>query len=226
MADQIQENQANQTQVETKQNDKELNFRMLEAKYEKQLAQERAARLEAEKQAQEALTKKQQASFQEEEDDNEPYVDHKKLNKTLNKFSQNTQSDIQKAVDMAKKQAKEELKQEMFIDQNKDFYDVLQKHAEKFAEKAPHLADAILNMPEGFERQKLVYHNIKMMGLDKPEQKTSTIQDKIDSNKKGLYYQPSGIGTAPYAQSSDFSAGGQKQAYSKMQELKSRLRLS
>lgn len=211
-----------ENQVEQKQNDKELNFRMLESKYEKQLALERAARIEAEKVAQEALTKKQQV---EEEDDSDPYVDHKKLKKTLSNFGQNTQSEIQKAMEIAKKTAKEELKQEMWLENNPDFYDVLQ-HAEKFAQRAPKLAESILRMPEGFERQKLVYQNIKELGVDKPEQKQSTIQEKVDANRRSPYYQPSGVGTAPYnAASGDFSDAGKKNAYDKLQQLKKNLRI-
>lgn len=208
-----------QTQ-ETKPNDKELNFRMLEAKYEKQLAQERAARLEAEKIAQEA----RQRNISDDEDDSEPYVDHKKLNKTLAKFGEQTkhqtQSEIQKAVQTA---LAEERKQN-WIKNNPDFYEVLQ-HADKFAQRDPELAETILEMPEGFERQKLVYKNIKALGIHKPEEKTPSIQEKIDSNRKSPYYQPTGIGTAPYASVGDFSETGQKQAHAKMQELKKRLRI-
>ena len=79
-------------------------------------------------------------------------------------------------------------------------------------------------MPEGFERQKLVYQNIKELGVDKPEQKQSTIQEKVDANRRSPFYQPTGVGTAPYATSGDFSQTGQKQAYAKMKELQARLR--
>jgi hypothetical protein len=223
MTSQIQENQV--PAQEQKPNDKEFNFRQIEAK----LQQERVARLEAEKRAaeaeklaHEAVSKKTHES--EEENYTEPYVDDKRLEKKLNKFGQNTQSEIQKAMQMAKQQAKEELKQEMWLEQNPDFYDILQ-HAEKFAQKAPKLAENILRMPEGFERQKLVYHNIKELGIDKPEQKQSSVQEKIDANKRSPYYQPSGVGTAPYASAGDFSPAGQKNAHAKMQELKNRLRL-
>jgi hypothetical protein len=198
-------------------NDKELNFRALEQKYEKKLAEERAARLEAER-------KVQQVRDQDDDHDDEPYVDHKKLDKKLNKFSQNTQSEIQRAMEQAKHSAKEELRQEVWLESNPDFYDVLQ-NVEKFAKRAPKLAETILRMPEGFERQKLVYQNIKELGLDKPEKKESTIQEKIDANRKSPYYQPSGVGTAPYSQVGDFSTQGQKQAYDKLQELKKNLRI-
>jgi hypothetical protein len=210
----------NQVQ-ENKPNDKELNFRALEAKYQRQLEQERQARLEAERQAQEALAKKQQ---EDDESDDDPYVDKKRLEKKLARFGQSTQSEIQKAMEVAKEAAKEEVKREIWLENNPDFYDVLQ-HAEKFAQRAPKLAESILRMPEGFERQKLVYQNIKELGVHKPETKQPSIQDKIDANRRSPYYQPSGVGAAPYAAAGDFSPSGQKNAYDKMQELKSKLRL-
>jgi hypothetical protein len=213
-------NTENQVQ-DNKPSDKELNFRLLEAKYEKQLAQERAARVEAERIAQEVQSRKH---VQDDEDDAEPYVDHKKLDKKLQKFgqqqTQQTQSEIQKAVSVA---IQEERKQ-MWIKNNPDFYDVL-KNAEKFAQKDPDLAESILEMPEGFERQKLVYKNIKALGLHKPEVKQPSIQDKVDANRRGPYYQPSGVGSAPYSSVGDFSPSGQKEAFNKMQELKNRLRI-
>jgi hypothetical protein len=215
------ENQAvNQDQQQAKPNDKELNFRALEAKYQRQLEQERAARLEAERVAQEAQSRK----VNDDDDDDEPYVDKRKLEKKLNKFGQQTQSEIQKSMEIAKQAAKEELKQELWLENNPDFYEVLQ-NADKFANKAPKLAESILRMPEGFERQKLVYQNIKALGLDKPEQKQPSVQEKIDANRRSPYYQPSGVGSAPYAGGGDFSSAGQKNAYNKMQELKSKLRI-
>lgn len=212
----------NQEQV-SKPSDKELNFRALEAKYQRQVEQERQARLEAERKAQE-LEAIKQAQSKDDDDDNssEPYIDEKRFNKKLNKFGQTTQTEIQKAMEQAKYAAKEELKQEMWLDNHSDFYDVLQ-HAEKFAQQAPDLAKTILRMPEGFERQKLVYENIKHLGIDKPKAKEPSIQEKIDANRKSPYYQPSGVGTSPYQSQSDFSPAGQKQAYAKMQELKARL---
>lgn len=207
---------------EAKNNEKELNFRRLEAKYQQELAAERAKREEAERLAQQYQNQTQQV--QEEEDDSEPYVDHKKLNKTLSKLGMNTHSEIQKAMEQAKRTAKEEVKRELWLENNPDFYEVL-NHAEKFAQKAPKLAETILKMPEGFERQQLVYQNIKELGLHKPEQQQPSIQEKIDANRRSPFYQPSGVGAAPYAPTGDFSQGGQKQAYDKMKELQARLRL-
>ena len=218
------DNMSDQTQInqqDVKPNDKELNFRALEARYQKQLEQERAARLDAERIAQEMQQRQQQ---QPEEDDNEPYVDHKKLDRKLAKFGQQnrqeTQSEIQKAVQTALA----EDRKASWLKNNADFYDVLQ-HAEKFAQHDPELAETILQMPEGFERQKLVYKNIKALGLHKEMPKQQSIQEKIDSNKRSPYYQPSGVGTAPYSQVGDFSDNGQKQAYDKMKQLQKQLRI-
>lgn len=207
-----------ENQVETpKQDTKELNFANLRAKYERELDKERAEKVELER-------KLKEASSKDDDDDSEPYVDQKKLERKLTKYSQTTQSEIQKAMEVAKDRAKEEIKQEMWLENNPDFYDIL-KHAEAFAARAPKLAETILRMPEGFERQKLVYQNIKELGIDKPPQKQSSIQEKVDANRRSPYYQPSGTGTAPYAANSDFSAAGQESAYKKMQELKKNLRI-
>ena len=65
------------TVQDTKQAEKELNFRALESKYQKQLDAERQARIEAEKRAEQAMKKHEP----EDEDDDEPYVDKKKLTK-------------------------------------------------------------------------------------------------------------------------------------------------
>ena len=111
-----------------------------------------------------------------------------------------------------------------WIKSNSDFYDVLQ-HAEKLALRDPDLAESLLEMPEGFECQKLVYKTIKAQGLHKDAPKEPSIQQKIDANRKSPFYQPTGVGTAPYSSQSDFSPAGQKDAYTKMQELKNRLRL-
>lgn len=200
---------------EQKQNDKEFNFRQIE----RRLNEERAAREHAEKELQ-----RLKAQSQDEDNDSEPYVDHKKLTKTLSKFGESTESKIEKGMEMAKERAKQELKQEMWLENNPDFYDVLQ-HSEKFYQKAPHLADTILHMPEGFARQKLVYQNIKALGIDKPEAKQPSIQEKIDANRRSPFYQPSGVASPPHAAAGDFSPAGQKNAYSHMQDLKNRLRL-
>jgi hypothetical protein len=207
---------------ENKSNDKELNFRMLEARYEKELAKEREARTRAEKEILE--TKQRMQQVDDEEETPEPYVDHKKLSKTLKQFGQQTkqetQSDIQKAV----QQALADERKQNWIKNNPDFVEVLQ-HAEKLYQTNQDLAETILEMPEGFERQKLVYKNIKALGLHKEQAKAPSIQEKIDANRKSPYYQPSELSSSPYESQGNYSPQGQEQAYKKMQELKSRLRI-
>jgi len=208
---------------ENKQNDKEFNFRQLEAKYQRQLEQERTARLEAEKVAQEALVSKQQ-SDQQDEESSDPYVDHKKLNRTLSSFEKRMEEKIEKRAKEISRQEQSEERKQNWLKNNPDFYQVLQ-HAEKFAQKDPDLAEAILEMPEGFERQKLVYKNIKALGVHLPENKQSSVQEKINANQNNLYYQPSGIASSPYQNAGDYSDAGKKQAYDKMKEMQKRLRL-
>ncbi|SRR5260221_4103316 len=206
---------------ENKISDKELNFRALESKYQKQLEQVKSELEQARRIAEEAMNKKQIV----EDEDDEPYVDHKKLNRTLEKFGEKTKQQTQTEIQRAVQTALSEEKKQSWVKNNPDFYDILQKHAQEFAEKDPELAESILDMPEGFERQKLVYKNIKALGIDKPASKQSSIQDKVNANQRSPYYQPSGIGNSPYSNGGDFSEGGQKQAYAKMQELKSKLRI-
>lgn len=197
---------------------KELNFRKQQAMYERMLSEKEARIAELQQQ------KQQPQAVEDEDDDSDPYIDKKKLDKKLNRFGQQqmqvTQSEIQKAVQTAL----QEERKSNWMKTNSDFYDVMQ-HAEKFAQHDPELAETILSMPEGFERQKLVYKNIKALGLHKDPEPKQTIQDKIDANRRSPYYQPGGMASPAYAAVSDFSPTGQKQAYNKLQELKNKLRL-
>jgi hypothetical protein len=203
-----------------KPSDKELNFRKQQQMYEKMLEEKEQRLATLEKQVQ------SQSKPQDDDDsDDEPYVDKKRLNKTLAKFGQQTRQETQSEIQKAVHVALQEERKSNWLKQNPDFHDVLQ-HAQKFADSDPELAETILTMPEGFERQKLVYKNIKALGLHKPASKEPTVQEKIDANRRSPYYQPSGVGTSPYSgTSSDFSKSGQKSAYENMIKLKEQLRL-
>jgi len=204
--------------------DKELNFRQLESKYERQLAQERSERERIARELDE-IKKAKAMPIEEDDDDAEPYVDKKKLKKEQAKFGQQikqeTKADIQRAV----QDAIQEERRNNWINNNPDFAKVMSEHAQDFYEKAPDLAETILQMPEGFERQKLVYHSIKRLGIDQPQQKQPSIQDKIDANRRSPFYQPTGISTPAGAPQGDFSEAGKKSAYEQMQKLKANLRL-
>jgi len=212
------ENQV-ETQAENQQiSDKELNFRALENKYKRQMEEVNARLAEAERKAQEY----QKAP--DDDDDDEPYVVPKKLDKKLAKHGEKIRAETQTEIQKAVQTAIYEEKRKNWINQNPDFYDTL-KHAEKLYQKDQELADTILEMPEGFERQKLVYKSIKALGLDQPEKKASGIQDKIDANKRSPYYQPTGVAGPGYAMQGDFSPSGQKNAYDKMKELQRNARI-
>lgn len=207
---------------ETKQSDKEYNF----AQIRKQLEQERAARQQAEEKANQLmqLHAQQKQHVDDDDGDDEPYIDKKRLKKELVKVVERTTSDTDQKINNAVQKALSEERRNMWMKQNPDFYEVM-NHAQKFAEKDPELAETILEMPDTFERQKLVYKNIKALGLHKKEEPKSTIQETVNRNQRNPYYQPSGVGTAPYASTADFSPGGMKNSYDKMKELQARLRL-
>ncbi len=209
-------NQDNQVAM----NDKEMNFRKQAAMYERQIEQERNEKAQILRELEEARS----AKNIEEEIVDEPYVDHKRLAKSFNQFGEKVKKETKSEINQAVQLALQEERKNNWMKQNGDFYDVL-KHAEKLAMHDPELADTILEMPESFERQKLVYKNIKALGLHQEKPKESSIQEKIDANRRSPYYQPSGVGTAPYKSHSDFSSAGQEQAYNKMQELKKNIRL-
>jgi hypothetical protein len=208
-----------ENQVEQTKNDKELNFRALETKYQRALEEERQARLQAEQ----ALHTKSVPPEEDEEDD-EPYVVPKKLNKKFSSFEKKLEEKIEKKAEQKAYEIMEKREQEKWISDHKDFYQTMQT-AEQFAEANPNLANMILRMPEGFERQRLVYENIKAFEAQKAKAQEPSIQNKIDANKRNAFYQPSGIANAPYAAVGDFSPAGQKNAYDKMQELKTKLRI-
>lgn len=200
--------------------DKEFNFRKLEQSFEQKLAQERQARLDAEKRADDAMKK----HSSDDDDESEPYVDHKKLNKKLSNFEKSMEEKIEQKAEAIARNMYENKKNEQWLKSNPNYMELIQKHALAFQQANPDLAEAILEMPDNFERQKLVYNNIKALGLDKPPAQVSTVQDKIDANRRSPYYQPSGIGTAPYnANQGDFSKTGQEQAFKKMRELQAKM---
>jgi hypothetical protein len=207
-------------QQDVKRDTTQENIAVIRQKYERELAKERAEKEEALRMARDALSKPQKE--EEDEVDDAPYVDRRKLQKELTRYEQKNKKETQSEIQRAVQDALVKERQQNWIKANDDFQEVMQ-HAEKLYQKSPRLAETILEMPEGFERQKLVYQTIKDFGLHKAPEKTPSIQDKIDQNRKTPYYQPTGTASAPYAAVGDFSKVGQKNAYDKMQELKNRL---
>lgn len=221
----VQEQVASQPPVEQKapEGSKEYNF----AQIRKQLEAERAARQQAEEKAKEyeKIVQSQKQSHDDDDDDSdEPYVDKRRLKKELTKVVQKTYSDTDAKIQTAVQQALAEERRNQWMKNNPDFAEVM-SHAQKFAEKDPELAETILEMPDTFERQKLVYKNIKALGLHKKEEPKTSIQDTINDKRRSYYYQPSDVASAPYAATGDFSDAGQKSSYAKMKELQKRMGL-
>lgn len=202
-------------------NQKEYNFSQLR----KQVEQERHARITAEEKIAQFEKLSQYKPLDEEEDD-EPYVDKKKLKKVLNQFGDETKKST---ADIVRNEVEKALNQErtsQYLRENNDFEQVMNSDlVQKFADAHPKLAEIILRMPEGFERQKLVYENIKAAGIDRPQPKQQSIQEKIDANRRSPFMPSGGPGSAPYAQVGDFSPVGQKNAYDAMKAKISQLRL-
>lgn len=204
--------------------DKEFNFRRQEQMFKGQLEAERQEKMRIQAELDEMKSRISSRSVDDEDDDSEPYVDKKKLKKTLNQFGEQTKQNTASIVQQEVQKALNEERRQNWLRNNPDFNEIM-SHAQKFAEADPELAETILQMPETFERQKLVYKNIKALGIHKPIEKAPSIQETIDRNKRSPYYQPSGIGTSPYSSQGDFSVSGQKNAYEKLLELKKNLRI-
>ena len=222
--------QSIQTTEAQKPSDKELNFRKQEEMFKRQLEQERSARMAAEEKvnqfAQQHLNKAHVLD-DDDDDDNEPYVDRKRLKKEFGRVVKQVSNDTDTKIHNAVQSALASERQTQWMRQNPDFQEIM-SHAQSFADRDPEMAEIILNMPEGFERQKLVYKNIKALGLHKKQEATPGIQDKIDSNRRSPYYQPSGMSAPGYGITNggkDVSPAEGQNAYKKMQELKSRLRI-
>jgi hypothetical protein len=190
-----------------------------EERLKREAAEKRLA--EVEKLAQQAM---KQPSDDDDDDDSDPYVDKKKLNRKLSKFEEKNDQKTDAKIERIVQQRMEKAEQDAWMKANPDYYDVIQ-HAKELHEKDPELVETISRMPDGFERNKLVYRNIKLLNLHKPPEKQPSVQDRIDQNRRSPYYQPTGVSAAPYASTGDFSPVGQKNAYEKMKELQSRLRI-
>ncbi len=209
---------------ENKPSDKEINFRKIEEKHRRELSDMQARLEETERRANEALSRNRDDD--EDKDDDEPYVGHKRLEKKLSNFERKMEEKIDRKAEEKARMLIGQKEEEDWIKNNSDFSDVLrEENLVKLVNKAPGLAESIKRMPDGIEKQKLVYNTIKSMGLDKPEQKQQSIQEKVDANRRSPYYQPSGVGAAPYNSVGDFSDSGQKNAYNKMKELQKRMRI-
>jgi hypothetical protein len=209
------QNQANSAQ----ESQKEINIRQIG----RQLEEERAARIQLQEELKKEREDRANKRFKDDDDEDhsdEPYVDRKSLKKELSRFATDFEQKVDKKAEEKARSMIEQERQASFLRANPDFKDILSsENIQKFAEKYTDIAEPMLEMPDNFSRQKLLYQNIKALGVHKPPITQPTVQEKIDANRKSPYYQPSGGNTPPYATTGDYSEGGQKNAYKKMQEL-------
>ena len=215
MSEEIQNTDQQKPQTD---NSAEINFAKLRKKLEAEIQEKETLKLKTvqlEKEREELLRGRNVAS--EDDDDDEPYIDKRKLKKELSRHGEEFEKRVEKKV----QEALEEERRATYLKENNDFNDILSEDGLKgFVESHPNLANAILRMPDGFERQKLVYENIKALKKLKETSSKPSIQDTIEANRRSPYYKGPTSATPPF--------GGQidpKAAYNKMQELKSRLRL-
>lgn len=209
--------------VEPQKTDKEFNFEKLR----KQLDQERAEKVKMQERIEALERTSRPAKSDDDDDSDEPYIDQKTFSKKMSKFESQIEEKIDKRAEEKARLMLDNEKQQDYVKRNPDFGQVLtQENIQRFANEHPAIAERMLKMPDTFDRQALLYEQIKtLQSQKKATDEKSAIQQKIDQNKKSPFYQPSGMGSSPYAAAGDFSPTGQKSAYEKLQELKSRLRL-
>lgn len=204
------------------QSQKEYNF----AQLRKQVEQERAERLRLSEENEQLKRMTVSKSVDDEDDDSEPYVDRKKLNKFGQKLAEQNKQAASEMINSAVQRAVKETERKMWFQSNPDFEKVMTPEIlNKFEQQHKSLAQDILEIPDEFTRQKMAYTNIKALRIDQPVMKEVPIQEKVDANRRSPYYQPSGQATAPYTQVGDFSDSGKKNAYDQMQALKLKMRM-
>jgi hypothetical protein len=208
-----------------KPNDSEINFANLRKKAEKlekeaQFEREQRIRLEStlEMMRSQPAPQKKEPVEEEEEDDGEPYVVKKALDRKLTQHTNRLMKEIERKAEEKAMQLFEKQKQQNYLNEHRDFNEVLNpENLQYLVDNHPEVANSILEMPEGFARQKLAYQTLK--AFKQKEEKRASIQETINNNHKSLYYQPSQYGNPPSATTMDFTPQGRKQAYDAMKKM-------
>lgn len=229
MTEQTQQTQttAATEQTQSAQSNAELNFSRLrkQLETERQQNEELRSRLEQLERVQLVANERLSAPVDEEEESEDPYVDHKALKKKFSRWEQSLEQKIDQKAAQKAAELMEREKETQYIRSNPDFYDTMTpEKIDEFAKKHPAIVDRLMQMPANFHRQALLFEQMKVLNNIKKEEAKPSIQETIDRNRRTPYYHPSSVGTAPYGNTGDFSAGGQKSAYQKMQELKARIK--
>ena len=196
----------------------EYNFAQVRRAMEEKEAEN--ARLKAE--LEETKSAKAKASAAVDEDDDEPYVDMRKLKKALASMHGEVDAKIDVRAEQKAREMLEMEKRKEFLRANPDFEEVLSaQNLEKYAHANPDEAEDWVKLPDDFTRKKLIYRQLKKDAIAKQQQEKSSIQQKIDANRKSPFM-PSQYGNPPGANMGDFSEAGQKNAFAQMRALQQR----
>lgn len=177
------------------------------------------------RQHEEFVASQSQQAPDDDDDASDPYVDRKTLNKKMSQWEKNLEAKFEKKAEEKAMSLIERERQTQYVQQNADFNTIMTPEImEKFQEEHPSIVKSLLNMPDNFHRQKVIYETVKALGVHK--KKEPAIQQTIDRNQRhpGMY-QTAQVGAAPYATSANFSPQGQKEAYDQMKGLQKRMRI-
>lgn len=163
--------------------------------------------------------------------DDEPYVDASRLQREMTSLKESLSKEIDKKAEEKARLLLMQERQSDYINQNKDFYDVLQENEIKdFVAKYPNLAAPLARMPDGFEKQQLAYELMKTVKTVKPANPEPPVQKSMlaqafEQRKAAMAYQPGGSSGGAFQSMGDFSPGGMKQAYDRFKSLQKTVNL-
>lgn len=176
--------------------------------------------------------KKATAPKEGDEDDGEPYVDKKRLNREMSKLKESMGAEIDRKAEEKARSLMAEEKKKDFFKNNKDFNEIMQQdEIQRFIAEQPGLAEDLETMPDNFERQKVVYRMIKTLKEAKPVQGAaptapkSPLAQAFDARKSAMAYQPGGSSGGPFQSIGDFSQQGQKNAFDRFRALQKTVHL-
>lgn len=207
--------------VTQKASDKDVNFARL--RQERELLAYELEKANVERQRLQEQINARSSIPHEDDEDEDGYIEPEKEIKRLKKALKVSKLESQKqAEQIARRVVEEENKKNFMYRLKADHHDydavVNDDTVLKLEQQFPSMAKIIGNIPDEFERRKMAYEIIKDKGLHKPKREESTAQQKIDSNRKSLYYTPPSAAPGPSAMG-DFSQAGRKAAYEKMRGL-------
>lgn len=161
------------------------------------------------------------------DDGDEPYIDQKTLARKMSAWEKDLEQRFEKKAEEKARELLAQDKRNEFLKRNPDFENILApENLDKYSKDNPEEAEVWtqLRTENNFERQKLLYYQLKKQEALKKMGEVSSMQKKVDENRKNPYYIPSGSGTPPQASfGGNFDKTAQKNSYDLMQSLKQRV---